>query len=184
MNSKQEFLKRMFLYRIQSVIAFFAAFAVFVWFVFRFPSAGEMGVVIYGGTLSFTVYNTIIYFGSRILIQKYGIEMFGDLDQKWLKDHQAFDSEAFGEIFLRMIRCRKMAGPYMFPIISGAFFLGPITAIIACIVCMSVYFVYRTTYLDDAVSYKVPRVFGGGGTIISKITDDDFIEKVSGKRKE
>ena len=41
-----------------------------------------------------------------------------------------------------------------------------------------VYLFYRETYLDDSLSYKIPRVFGGGGEVISKIIDDDFNEKI------
>ena len=40
------------------------------------------------------------------------------------------------------------------------------------------YLFYRSTYLDDSLSYKVPRVFGGGGEVISKIIDDDFNQKL------
>jgi hypothetical protein len=34
------------------------------------------------------------------------------------------------------------------------------------------YSIYRTTYLDDAISYKIPRSMGGGGIVVSKIIDN------------
>ena len=44
-------------------------------------------------------------------MKKYGADLFGDLDQNWLREFQGFDSSAFGEIFTRLIQCRKIAGP-------------------------------------------------------------------------
>jgi hypothetical protein len=103
--------------------------------------------------------------------------MFADLDQDWLREHQAFDAKAFGEIFARLIQCRKIAGPYMLAVIIPVAFINMYLATAVGVIYLAVYFYYRLTYFDTAISYKVPRAFGGG-TVISKIIDPEFNEKL------
>jgi len=129
-------------------------------------------------SLVFALYNTFTYFWSSYLAKKYGIEMFGDLDQSWLKEHQAFDSKAFGKIFEKLIQCRKIAGLYMLAVIVPLAALHMGVAAVVGILYIVGYLFYRETYLDDSLSYKVPRAFGGGGVVVSKIIDEEFNEKL------
>ena len=103
----------------------------------------------------------------------YGIELFADLDQEWLKEHQGFDSKAFGDIFARLIQCRKIAGPYMLAVIVPlAFIHMGLAAVVGVIYSIGYLGFYRPTYLDAAVSYKIPRVFGDS-FIVSKVLGED-----------
>jgi len=178
------FIKRMFLYRLQYAAGFILT--LMIWYVIVVILGGIVKVsddtgAIYmclSPILIFTLFNTVTYFYSTHLANKYGIEMFADLDQDWLREHQAFDSKAFGEIFARLIHCRKIAGPYMLAIIIPLAFINMYLAIGVGVIYFIGYFFYRMTYVDDAVSYKVPRAMGGGGEVISKIIDEEFNERL------
>jgi hypothetical protein len=111
------------------------------------------------------------------------MEMFADLDQEWLREHQAFDSKAFGEIFARLIQCRKIAGPYMLAVIVPAAFINMYLATGVGVVYTVAYFFYRNTYFDTAISYKIPRAMGGGGIVVSKIIDEEFNKKLDNLSK-
>jgi Zn-dependent protease with chaperone function len=189
-NSKDQFLQRMFLYRLQYLCGFLIV--IFIWFGVGKTCRGLLlsndafGILWTFGfpAIAFPIFNTITYFYSKYLAKKYGIEMFADLDQEWLREHQAFDSKAFGEIFARLIQCRKIAGPYMLAVIVLLAFVNMYVATGVGAVYIIAYFFYRVTYLDTAISYKVPRAFGGGGVVVSKIIDEEFnskLDKLSNK---
>jgi Zn-dependent protease with chaperone function len=179
-NSKDKFLKRMFLYRLQYLLSIIIP--VILWYfsmkmlVNAMRVSEEIGVpyLFLSPLVIFSLFNTIAYIYSKCLAKKYGIEMFADLDQGWLREHQAFDSKAFGEIFARLIQCRKIAGPYMLAVIGPIAFINMYWALGVGIVYFVSYFFYRMTYFDTAISYKIPRAMGGGGIVVSKIIDDDF----------
>lgn len=184
MTDKEKFLHRMFLYRMQY---FLSACVVFIiWFnigkIYRnlLLSNDEFGIfwTFEFPIVAFPIFNTITYFYSKFLAKKYGIEMFADLDQSWLREHQAFDSKAFGEIFARLIQCRKIAGPYMLAVIVPVAFINMYLATGVGVIYIIAYFFYRMTYFDTAISYKIPRAFGGGGIVVSKIIDDEFNERL------
>jgi len=184
MTDKNKFLQRMFLYRLQYLLAICVVFL--IWFSVGktcrklLLSNDEFGILwtFAFPVVAFPLFNTVTYFYSTHLANKYSIEMFSDLDQNWLREHQAFDSKAFGEIFARLIHCRKIAGPYMLAVITPLAFINMYLAIGVGVVYFIGYFFYRMTYLDDAVSYKVPRAMGGGGEVISKIIDPEFNERL------
>lgn len=189
-NSKDKFLHRMFLYKLQYLIAgivsismWYGIFVFFCYLDYKIVSNAVFrkimeGVFISAPILIFALFNTITYFYSKFLSKKYGIEMFADLDQSWLREHQAFDSKAFGEIFARLIQCRKIAGPYMLAVIVPVAFINMYLATGVGIIYFLAYFFYRMTYFDTAISYKIPRAFGGGGIVVSKIIDDEFNERL------
>ena len=103
--------------------------------------------------------------------------MFGDLDQNWLREFQGFDSSAFGEIFTRLIQCRKVAGPYMLAVIAVTSMIHTGFAAFVGLICIIAYAFYRQTYLDIAIADKVPRSMGGG-VIVSRIIDREFTDKI------
>lgn len=185
MNDKELFLKRMFLYRLQHWIAFLLSpsiwFGTLSWVASKWHKTGNvwfqdtfMTIILCAPFIIFFIYNTITYFYSKYLVERYGIEMFSDLDQDWLIEHQAFDCKVFGECFARSIQCRKIAGPYMLMVMIPAILINIYVATGSGILYFGLYFLYRDVYLDTAVSYKVPRAFGGGGVVVSKIIDPDF----------
>lgn len=189
-DSKDKFLQRMFLYKLQYLIAGIASisiwYGIFVCFCFLDSATKTSGgcrdimeaVFLAVPVIIFALYNTVTYFYSKFLAKKYGIEMFADLDQEWLREHQAFDSKAFGEIFARLIQCRKIAGPYMLAVIVPVAFINMYLAITVGVIYIIAYFFYRNTYFDTAVSYKIPRAMGGGGIVVSKIIDEEFTAKI------
>ena len=184
MTDKCKFLRRLFIYRLQYLVGACVVFTIWfsvgkicrkllllndafgIFWTFAFP------------VVAFPLFNTVTYFYSKYLAKKYGIEMFSDLDQTWLREHQAFDSKAFGEIFARLIQCRKIAGPYMLAVIVPLAFINMYLATGIGVVYIIAYFFYRMTYLDTAISYKIPRAMGGGGIVVSKIIDDEFTKKI------
>ena len=118
--------------------------------------------------LSVPVYNTVTYLCSLCLANKYGINMFDDLDQEWLKENQGYTAETFGEIFGRLLQCRKIAGPYMFIVLIPLICINSHIAYVVEILYIIGYAIYRNTYLVDALSDRIPRAFGGG-IVISRI---------------
>jgi len=178
------FLKRLFSYRVQYLLGAILAFAIWysvgllIFKILKIKFTFDEGFMIFAIPFCFSLFNTVTYFYSTHLAKKYGIEMFSDLDQDWLREHQAFDSKAFGEIFARLIHCRKIAGPYMLAIITPLAFINMHLATGVGVIYFIGYFFYRMTYVDDAVSYKVPRTMGGSGEVISKIIDPEFNERL------
>ncbi len=178
MDSKDKFLRRMFLYRVQYFIGFICA--LFIWLMvsgllLAIKVSDEIGGIFFisGPVLIFSLFNTFTYFWSKRMSEIYGMELFADLDQEWLKEHQGFDSKAFGDIFARLIHCRKVAGPYMLAIIVPlAFIHMGLAAVVGVIYSIGYLGFYRPTYLDAAVSYKIPRVFGNS-FIVSKVLGED-----------
>ncbi len=162
-NNLSMFLNRFFLYRAQYVIAAISAIIIFS-ILSQVPKFLEF----LGYIFIFSVFNTVTYLCSNYLADKYGIEMFADLDQDWLKEHQGFDSKAFGDIFARLIECRKIAGPYMLAVIIPCCVIDVFFATLVGIAYLVGYFIYRHTYLDAAISYKIPRAFGNS-LIVSKV---------------
>ena len=128
----------------------------------------------------FALFNTITYFYSKYLTKKYRADLFGDLDQDWLREFQGFDSSVFGEIFTRLIQCRKIAGPYMLAVVLFIDLLSLISIGLAAfvgLVYVIAYLFYRQTDLDIAVADKVPRSMGGG-VVVSRIIDREFTDKI------
>lgn len=183
-DSKDKFLQRMFLYKLQYAMAgvvapliWYSMLMLFVWKL-NLHDDTTTYFMIFALPLIFALFNTITYFYSKFLVKKYGIEMFADLDQEWLREHQAFDSKAFGEIFARLIQCRKIAGPYMLAVIVPVAFINMYLATGVGVIYIIAYFFYRNTYFDTAISYKIPRAMGGGGIVVSKIINEEFTAKI------
>jgi hypothetical protein len=134
----------------------------------------------------FSIYNTVSYIWSTWLTNKYGIEIFADLDQKWLQDHQGFDSKVFGEMFSRLIQCRKIAGYYMLTVIVPLTFINIWLSALVGVIYFVIYQIYKEIYLDNAMSYKIPRAFANSfesNGIISKIIDREFFDNFIQKNK-
>lgn len=179
---KKLFLQRMFLYRLQYVVAAIIAFLLFGIGFAWLDTTIHHGDDRYVFMLTFIVistFNTVTYFYSKCMSKKYGINMFDDLNQEWLTDYQGYDSKAFGEIFSRLIQCRKIAGLYSLPTFVLLLFIPITWALLIAIAYTIGYLLYRNTYLGDAVADRIPRAFGGGGNIVSKIIDNDFKKNIS-----
>ena len=185
-NNKDIFLKRMFEYRAQYVVAAIIAFGAFITIINGFEwlrtniDEGRYinhllsNICIF---LIFATFNTVTYFCSKYLAKKYGADLFGDLDQDWLKEYQGFDSSAFGEIFTRLIQCRKIAGPYFLGIIAISSLFGEVFAPIASVIYCAIYILYRVTYLENAIADRIPRALRES-VVVSRIIDRDFTDKI------
>lgn len=186
-NNKDIFLKRMFEYKIQYVIATIISLG--LWYILMIgvrilEKTIAEGKYVYSSNilditpfLIFALFNTATYLYSRYLTRKYGADLFGDLDQNWLREFQGFDSSAFGEIFTRLIQCRKIAGPYMLAVIAVTSLIHTGFAAFAGLIYIIAYVFYRQTYLDIAIADKVPRSMGGG-IVVSRIIDTNFTDKI------
>lgn len=188
-KDKELFLKRMFEYKAQYIIATaMSVIACCLWIcILRFLEIKNVftedqvsSIFLMTLFLIFAVFNTCTYIYSKYLTKKYGADLFGDLDQSWLREHQGFDSSAFGEIFTRLIQCRKIAGPYMLAVVLFIDLLSLISIGLAAfvgLVYVIAYVFYRQTYLDIAIADKVPRSMGGG-VVVSRIIDREFTDKI------
>jgi len=170
----------MFVYKLQYAVAFLIATMIsygqlFLAGYFKF-SQFEWSIP-FGIVLFFCSFNTVTYLYSTHLSKKYGADLFGDLDQNWLREFQGFDSIAFGEIFSRLIQCRKVAGVYILGIISIIWLICIPLAFFVGVFLLIAYIFYRQTYLDIAVADKVPRSMGGG-VVVSRIIDREFTDKI------
>jgi len=178
--NKNKFLKRIFVYKLQYAIAFFVAAIISYGQLFL---AGYLKFSQFEWSLPFGIvlfvcsFNTVTYLYSKHLAKKYGADLFGDLDQQWLKEYQGFDSSAFGEIFTRLIQCRKIAGVYILGIISVIWLIYIPLAFFVGVLLLIAYVFYRQTYLDIAIADKVPRSMGGG-VVVSRIIDREFTDKI------
>ena len=193
MKDKDKFLRRMYIYRLQYVFGGIITFVAWVllnslfycnWWTDLCSILGIWKVkdylsmlLLYTPIIAVSVFNTVTYFYSKYLANKYGADLFGDLDQNWLKEHQGFDSSVFGEIFTRLIQCRKIAGPYLLATFFAATLIHQYLGIIIGIVYVIAYSFYRDTYLDTAIADKVPRSMGGG-IVVSRIIDREFTDKI------
>ena len=186
-TSKDVFLKRMFEYKAQYVIATVFSLAIlFLWISLLFfledmkvidGNNAACGFFFLSPFLAIALFNTATYLYSKYLVKKYGTDLFGDLDQNWLREFQGFDSSAFGEIFTRLIQCRKVAGPYMLAVIAVTSMIHTGFAAFVGLICIIAYAFYRQTYLDIAIADKVPRSMGGG-VVVSRIIDREFTDKI------
>lgn len=186
-TSKDVFLKRMFEYKSQYVIATIFSLAIlFLWIGLLFfledmkvidGNNAACGFFFLSPFLAIALFNTSTYLYSQYLVKKYGADLFGDLDQDWLREFQGFDSSAFGEIFMRLIQCRKVAGPYMLAVIAVTSLIHTGFAAFVGLVYVIAYLFYRETYLDIAIADKVPRSMGGG-VVVSRIIDREFTDKI------
>ena len=167
--SKNEFLKRMFIYRLQYICGAIVSVISFVGLM-----EGLFGINIKNGVayllIIFSLYNCVTYLWSKQMAKIYGIEMFADLDQEWLKAYQDFDSKAFGTIFAGLIHCREIAGPYMLGIMVVLAIIDTPWSFIAGVFCFIGYNLYCSTYFETTVSYKVPRIFGGN-MVVSRVLE-------------
>lgn len=178
--NKNEFLKRMFVYKLQYAIAFFIAAIISYGQLFlagylkfsQFEWSIPFGIVLF--VCSF---NTVTYFYSKHLAKKYGADLFGDLDQNWLREHQGFDSSAFGEIFTRLIQCRKIVGVYILGVVSPVWFIHISLAFFVGVLLLAIYVLYRQTYLNIAIADRIPRALRES-MVISRIIDKEFTDKI------
>jgi len=186
-RNKDIFLKRMFEYKSQYVIAAVISFiGICLWTcMLRFLEIKNIidgenaacGFFFLSPFLAIALFNTSTYLYSQHLVKKYGADLFGDLDQDWLREFQGFDSSAFGEIFTRLIQCRKVAGPYMLAVIALTSLIHTGFAAFVGLIYVIAYVFYRETYLDIAIADKVPRSMGGG-VVVSRIIDREFTDKI------
>ena len=186
-KSKKEFLKRMFLYRLQKMIAILTMLlALFVYAAIttelRIGETNPFDPLIPLLLVAISSYNTTTYLCSKYLTTKYGINMFDDLDQECLKEHQGYGAANFGEIFSRAIQCRKIAGPCLLFVVTLLTCINVTLASIIGILYVIGYCIYYNTYFIDAIGDKVPRVFGNSN-IVSRVIDSKFDDKSSQEKK-
>ena len=193
MKDKEKFLRRMYIYRLQYVFGGIVTFCSWVLLNILFycnfwtDLCSILGIwkvkdylsmlLLYTPIIAVSVFNTVTYFYSKYLAKKYGADLFGDLDQDWLREHKGFDSSVCGEIFTRLIQCRKIAGPYLLATFLFTTLIHQYLGIIIGIVYVIAYTFYRDTYLDTAIADKVPRSMGGG-VVVSRIIDREFTDKI------
>lgn len=178
MNNKEMFLQRKFLYDLQIPLGLVLVVGIWIFF-FLFSRCLKLDSTTFGIPFivaapfhMFGFYNLFTYIWSKMMAEKYGIELFGDLDQEWLKKEQGYDSKIFGEIYSKKLHFRKLGAKSLFITLPLSFLAWPIISFIVGIMMIAVYIVYRNVYFDDAMADRWPRVYGSG-IVISRILDQD-----------
>jgi hypothetical protein len=177
MNNKDIFLRRLFLYDIQSLVSVVVGILVIglcaVFLILVLGVSEEKGLCFLASVpaLIFGLYNLFTYLWSKKLAEKYGIDMFGDLDQRWLIEYQGYDSTVFGEIFEKRLNLKKLGTKSLYITIPLSLTPWPIIPFLAGIVMMIAYAMYSNVYYYSAMGDKWPRVFGAG-VVVSRILDN------------
>ena len=177
MTNKDKFLQRKFLYDLQCPIA--VLLPIIIWYLWlllvRIIDVNDSLIGSFVSSTLFLVfgfYNLFTYIWSKKMAEKYGIELFGDLDQEWLKKEQGYDAKIFGEIYSKNLHFRKLGAKSLFITIPLSFLPWPAVPFIVGIIMIVVYMVYRKVYFNDAMADRWPRVYGSG-IVISRILDQD-----------
>lgn len=184
-TDKDKFLQRKFLYDLQISLVFIAVIGIWGFHFFLFARWLKLDYESFGVPFMvsspffiFGLYNLFTYLWSRKMAGKYGIELFGDLDQEWLRKEQGYDSKIFGEIYSKNLYFRKLGAKSLYITVPLSFLPWPAVSFIVGIIMIVVYMVYRNVYFNDAMADRWPRVYGSG-IVISRILDQDssFTEK-------
>ncbi|MDO4189733.1 MAG: hypothetical protein Q4D29_12180 [Lachnospiraceae bacterium] len=178
MTNKDKFLQRKFLYDLQCPIAVLLPIIIWYLWLFLLVRIIDVNDSLIGSFVSSTLflvfgfYNLFTYIWSKKMAEKYGIELFGDLDQEWLRKEQGYDAKIFGEIYSKNLHFRKLGAKSLFITVPLSFLPWPAIPFIVGIIMIVVYMVYRKVYFNDAMADRWPRVYGSG-IVISRILDQD-----------
>ena len=174
MTDQDKFLQRKFIYDVQWFVGFLTGlFIAILWALFSIyvlKINDDQGFSIPWIGVGF--YNLFTYIWSKKMAEKYGIELFGDLDQEWLRKEQGYDAKIFGEIYSKNLHFRKLGAKSLFITVPLSFLPWPAIPFIVGIIMIVVYIVYRKVYFNDAMADRWPRVYGSG-IVISRILDQD-----------
>ena len=177
--NKDKFLKRKFLYDLQVPLNFIFVVGIWLFLFFLFSrylklDSETFGIPFIASSLFyiFGFYNLFTYIWSKKMAEKYGIELFGDLDQEWLKKEQGYDAKIFGEIYTKNLHFRKLGAKSLYITVPLSFLPWPAVPFIVGIIMIVVYMVYRKVYFNDAMADRWPRVYGSG-IVLSRILDQD-----------
>ena len=191
-SNKDKFLQRKFLYDLQIPLIFFLT--VVIWFLFGKSElliarkiihisydnfVNHLGLTFLASSpfFIFGFYNLFTYIWSKKMADKYGIELFGDLDQEWLKKEQGYDSKIFGEIYSKKLHFRKLGAKSLYIMFPLSFVPWPAVPFIIGVLMIVVYLVYRNVYFNNAMADRWPRVYGSGIVISRILGQDDPIDQ-------
>jgi uncharacterized membrane protein YgcG len=154
--SKRKFLKRRWLYNTQYILA--TIIPPMIWYVlitavYSYPKLDTNDLACFMGIglvpTWFYIFNTVTYFYGKLLIRRYGSEIFSGIDPKLLKEHWDTDAKTFGEDFAYIMKYRKIGGLYPLTVIALAAIIGMYWATAAAFLCFFGYIAYRINDSDD-----------------------------------
>ena len=101
MTNKDKFLQRKFLYDLQCPIAVLLPIIIWYLWLFLLVRIIDVNDSLIGSFVSSTLFLVFGFYNLFTYIwSKYGIELFGDLDQEWLRKEQGYDAKnIWGDIF-------------------------------------------------------------------------------------
>jgi hypothetical protein len=151
---QKKFFKRLALYKIQYIPA--AIIPVIIWGILLEIVCSDCGTdelaCFWGiGWIPswFYIFNAVTYFYGKLLVRRYGPEIFSDIDPQLLEKHLHTDAKTFGEDFACLMRYRKIGGIYPLTVIVLAAVIGMYWATAAAILCWFGYIAYRTNDSND-----------------------------------
>jgi hypothetical protein len=137
---RKKFLKRLVLYNMQYVPA--TIMPLVIWYILGHISStdnfnDELAVFGFLGWIPswYSIFNTVTYLYGKLLVKKYGYEVFSDVDPQLLKEHFNVDSKSFGKHYKALMKYRRFAGPYMTAAITLSFFIHGYLAVAVAIAC-------------------------------------------------
>lgn len=186
MDSKQEFLRRKFWFDLQGLFAL--ATVIGLWFLVvvidvlicdRFHISPDADFEKFGGAFlattpffAFGLYKLVCYIWTKRLTDKYGISLYGDLDQDWLKKEQGYDAKIFEEIYSKHLYFCELGAKTLFITIPLFFLPWLWLSISIDILVYLTYCLYKETFFHDAMADRWPRIYGSG-IVISRILNQD-----------
>ena len=195
MNDKQEFLRRKFWLDLQGIIAFAIVVAIWVSIIIidtiicdKFHISSRDDYEKFGGPFLFTtpffafgLYKLVCYIWTKKLTDKYGMAIYGDLDQEWLKKEQGYDAKIFEEIYSKYLYFCKLGAKTLFITIPLFFLPWLWLSISIDVLVYFIYCLYRETFFHDAMADRWPRIYGRG-IVISRILNQDTASTESEKK--
>ena len=178
-SNKDKFLQRKFFYDLPMPLSLLSLIGIWIFLFFLFArwlkfDSETFGIpfIVSSPFFIFGFYNLFTYIWSKKMADKYGIELFGDLDQEWLKKEQGYDAKIFGEIYSKNLHFRKLGAKSLYIMFPLSFVPWPAVPFIIGVLMIVVYMVYRNVYFNNAMADRWPRVYGSG-IVISRILGQD-----------
>lgn len=183
-KNKTEFLKRKFRHDQNIVYCFMLTLVSLVVALFVFVEMGAlmlnkqtndnfgMSCLTFMPSLGFGLYNLYRYISLQRMFNQYGISLYGDIDNAWLKEEQGYGIEVFEEIHQKELYFGKLGAKTLQ--ITGSVFM--ISSILECcsneksgfvlIISIIIYVINYITYQNkkqvffyDALADRCPRAY-------------------------
>lgn len=121
-------------------------------------------------SLVFGLYNLYRYIGLQKMFSEYGVSLYGDIDDKWLKEKQGYGIEVFEEIHQKELYFSKLGAKtlrttgstFVISLLLAIGGVGAFVIIVSIIIHAVKYETYRNkkqVFFYDALADRCPRAY-------------------------